>query len=307
MSAPLAPSSQLETIPFAVLVDEAWKSTRTWARAILVPAALMLAPAALGIQVIGGMWNLSLVGMDPARFESGRFCGTMVLGGLAALVLAVWFVFVYGSMMVSAVRTLGGESPALRPSLRFYLRPRVWGTDLLAWLLISLGLLACILPGLFLMAAWSLRVPVMVREGRFGWEALKRSWELLSHNPSGDFLRHPVVKVLLLVVLGVVLGQAISFVVQAPTLIVSQVMVLRGMSRGEGADPQALMRAMLWLTIPAAVIATLAQLAVQLYIDFATSHLYLDQVRRKEGADLGSALDRILGSTPPSPVEPGVA
>jgi len=307
VSAPLAPSSQLETIPFAVLVDEAWKSTRTWARAILVPAALMLAPAALGIQVIGGMWNLSLVGMDPARFESGRFCGTMVLGGLAALVLAVWFVFVYGSMMVSAVRTLGGESPALRPSLRFYLRPRVWGTDLLAWLLISLGLLACILPGLFLMAAWSLRVPVMVREGRFGWEALKRSWELLAHNPSADFLRHPVVKVLLLVVLGVVLGQAISFVVQAPTLIVSQVMVLRGMSRGEGADPQALMRAMLWLTIPAAVIATLAQLAVQLYIDFATSHLYLDQVRRKEGADLGSALDRILGSTPPSPVEPGVA
>ena len=306
MTAPLAPSAQLETIPFAVLVDEAWKSTRAWARTILVPAALMLAPAALGMQVIGGMWNLSLVGMDPARFESGRFCGTIVLGGLAALVLAIWFVFVYGSMMVSAVRTLGGESPALRPSLRFYLRPRVWGTDLLAWLLISLGFLACILPGLVLMAAWSLRVPVMVRERRFGWEALKRSWELLGHNPSADFLRHPVVKVLLLVVLGVVLGQAISFVVQAPTLIVSQVMVLRGMSRGEGADPQAMVRAMLWLTIPAAVISTLAQLAVQLYIDFATSHLYLDQVRRKEGADLGAALDRILGAAPP-PVDPGLA
>jgi hypothetical protein len=306
VSAPLQPSVQLETIPFAVLVDEAWKSTRAWTRTILVPAALLLAPAALGMQVLGGMWNLSLIGMDPARFESGRFCGTLVLGGIAALLLALWFVFVYGSMMVCAVRTLGGESPALRPSLRFYLRPRVWGTDLLAWLLISLGLVACILPGLFLMAAWSLRVPVMVREGRFGWDAMKRSWELLAHNPSADLLRHPVVKVLLLVVLGVVLGQAISMVVQGPTMIVSQVMVLRGMSRGEGADPQAMMRAMLWLTIPAAVIATLAQLAVQLYIDFATTHLYLDQVRRKEGADLGAALDRILGETPPPP-EPGLA
>ena len=301
MTAPLQPTAQLETIPFAVLIDEAWRSTRAWARAILVPAALVLAPAALAMQIVGGIWNLSLVGMDPGRFEGGRFCGTMVIGGVVMLVVAIYFLFVYGSMMVAAVRSLGGESPALRPSLRFYLRPRVWGTDLLAWLLISLGFVACILPGLFLMAAWSLRLPVMVREGRFGWDALKRSWDLLAHNPSGDFLRHPVVKVLLLVLLGIVLGQAISMVVQLPTMIVSQVMVLRGMSRGEGADPQAMMRAMLWLTIPAAVISTLAQLAVQLYIDFATAHLYLDQVRRKEGADLGAALDRILGNSAAAP------
>ncbi|HEV8239820.1 MAG TPA: hypothetical protein VGS57_10675, partial [Thermoanaerobaculia bacterium] len=205
MSAPLQATPQLETIPFAVLIDEAWKSTRVWARTILVPAALLLAPAALGIQVLVGMWNLSLVGMDPSRFESGRFCGTMALGGLGALVLGIWFLFVYGSMMVSATRSLGGESPALRPSLRFYLQPRVWATDLLAWLLIGLGLLACILPGLFLMAAWSLRVPVMVREGRYGWDAMKRSWELLAHNPSGELFRHPVVKVLLLFVLGMAL------------------------------------------------------------------------------------------------------
>jgi len=307
MTAPLSPTPQLETIPFAVLVDEAWRSTRAWARTILVPAALLLAPGALAMQVVSGMWNVSLLGMDPSRFESGRFCGTMVIGGLVVMLLLVYFLFVFGSMMVAAVRSLGGESPALGPSLRFYLQPRVWGTDLLAWLLISLGSLACLLPGLFLMAVWSLRLPVMVREGRFGWDALKRSWELLAHNPSGDFFRHPVVKVLLLVVLGIVLAQAISMVVQMPTMIVTQVMVMRGMSRGEGADPQALMRAMLWLTIPVGVIATVAQLAVQLYIDFATTHLYLDQARRKEGADLGAALDRILGSAPPPPAEPGPA
>jgi hypothetical protein len=93
-----------------------------------------------------------------------------------------------------------------------------------------------------------------------------------------------------------------------PAMIVSQVMVMRGMSRGEGADPQALVRATLWLTIPAAMISTLAQLAVQLYIDFATAHLYLDQVRRKEGADLGSALDRILGAGPEvPPLAPGTS
>ena len=306
MSTPIsAPTPQLDTIPFAVLIDEAWRSTRSWARAILVPAAVLLAPAALVMQVLVGLWQISLVGMDPGNFESGRFCGTIALGMVGAFVVGIYFFAVYGCVMVTAVRALGGEPPSLRQSLRFYLRPRVWGTDLLAWLLTMLGFVACILPGLFLLAAWALRLPVMVREGRYGWDALKRSWELLAHNPSGQLLRHPLLKVLLLFVLGGVLGYAISMVVQMPAAIVSQLMLVRGMSRGEGADPQALIRATLWLSIPAGVLAALAQLAVQLYVDFATAHLYLDQVRRKEGADLGSALDRMLGAAPaalPPPV-----
>src|SRR6185503_5684186 len=115
-------------------------------------------------------------------------------------------------------------------------------------------------------------------------------------------------------VLGGVLGYAVSMVVQMPALIVNQVMVMRAMSRGETIDPQQLVRAMLWLSIPAGVLASLAQLAVQLYVDFATAHLYFDQVRRKEGADLGSALDRLIGAhaagpalppPPPAPTAPG--
>ncbi|HXT21398.1 MAG TPA: hypothetical protein VN811_00850 [Thermoanaerobaculia bacterium] len=303
MTAPLVPAPQLDTIPFAVLIDEAWKSTRAWARTILLPAMLLLAPGALAMQVLAGFWNLSLLGnVQAARFD--RFCGTFAIGILGILVVAVYFVAVYGCVMVAAVRALGGESPSLRQCLRFYARPRVWGTDLLAWLLTMLGFFACIVPGLFLLGAWALRLPVMVREGRSGWDALKRSWELLAHNPSGQLMRHPLLKVLLLFVLGAVLGYAISLVIQMPAVIVSQLMMVRGMSRGEAADPQAMVRATLWLTIPAGTLAALAQLAVQLYVDFATAHVYLDQVRRKEGADLGSALDRLLGETPP-PVVPG--
>jgi hypothetical protein len=96
-------------------------------------------------------------------------------------------------------------------------------------------------------------------------------------------------------------------VVQMPAMVVNQVMMMRAMSRGEGVDPQAVVRATLWLSIPAGVLAALAQLAVQLYVDFATAHLYLDQVRRKEGIDLGDALDRLAGSgaPPPLPAAPG--
>ena len=304
--APLAPAARLDTIPFAVLIDEAWKSTRTWARTILLPAALLLAPGALAMQVFAGFWNLSLFStMQSARFD--QFCGTFALGMAGMLVAVLYFLAVYGCVMVAAVRALGGETPSLGQCLRFYIRPRVWGTELLAWFLTTLGFFACILPGLFLLGAWKLRLPVMVREGRFGWDALKRSWELVSHNPSGDLVRHPLVKVLLLFVLGAVLGYAIALVIQMPAAIISQVLVVRGMSRGAGADPQAALRATLWLTIPAGTIAALAQLGVQLYVDFATAHLYLDQVRRKEGADLGSALDRLVGEAPPPPVVPGTA
>lgn len=295
MSQPPAPAPPLDAIPFAVLIDEAWRSTRAWARAILLPAAVLLAPGALALQLLIGLWNISLVGMDPGRFEPARFCGTIAIGLVALLAVGIYFAAIYGCVMVTAVRVLGGEPPSLRPSARFYLQPKVWATDLLAWILTALGFAACILPGLFLLAAWALRLPVMVREGRFGWEALRRSWELLGHNPSGRLFRHPLLKVLLLFVLGAVLGYAVSMVVQMPALIASQVMMMRAMARGQAVDQQALVRATLWLSIPAGVLAALAQLAVQLYVDFVTAHIYFDQVRRKEGADLGAALDEMMG------------
>jgi len=304
---PLAATRSFDTIPFAVLVDEAWRSTRAWARAILLPAAVLLAPAALVVQVLVGMWNMSLVGMDAARFDFTRFCGTMAIGLGALLLVGVYFMVVYGCIMVSAFRALDHGQPSLREALRFYVRPRVWVTDiLLARVLIGLGYCACILPGLFLSAAWSLRLPIMLREDRFGWDALTRSWQLLTHNPSRQLLRHPLLKVLLLFVLGAVLGYAVSMVVQMPALVANQVMMMRAMTRGEALDPQALVRATLWLSIPAGVLAALAQLAVQLYVDFATAHLYLDQVRRKEGRDLGEALDELLGAggSVPAPFPP---
>ena len=290
-----APSAEsLDTLPFAVLVDEAWRATRRHARVILVPLLIALAPAALLMQVLLSLWNLQLMSPEVA-LDFGRMCGTLAIGGVVMLLVACYFAAVYGTMMVASVRAVAGEAPAIKPSARFYLQPRVWATDLLAWVLIMLGFLACIVPGLLLMAAWALRVPVMVREGIRGWGAMTRSWELLSHNPSGQVLRHPLLKMLALFVLGIVLAYAVSFVVQLPALVVSQVMMFRELARGEAADPQAAMRATLWLTIPAGVIGALAQLAVQLYVDFAMAFLYFDQRRRKEGTDLEAALDQLAG------------
>lgn len=306
MSDPLAPPSErpasLDTIPFAVLVDEAWRSSRRHARTILVPLMVALAPAALVMQVAVALWNLQMMDADVAA-DIGAMCGTFAIGGALLLLVGLWFVGVYGTMMVATTEALAGDgaAPSIAACARLYARPRTWGTDLLAWTVTGFGFLFCVLPGLLLLAAWSLRIPVMAREGRFGIAALSRSWELLAHNPSRQLVRHPLLKVGLLFLLGMVLGYAVSLVVQAPALVVNQVLMFRELAQGEAGDPAGAMRATLWLTIPSGVLAAMAQLAVQLYVDFAVAHLYFDQRRRKEGLDLEASLDRLAGVMPPAP------
>jgi hypothetical protein len=72
MSEPAATAPSLETIPFAVLVDEAWRSSRRYARALLVPLLIAIAPAALVMQVGMALWNLQLLGADTAGPISTR-------------------------------------------------------------------------------------------------------------------------------------------------------------------------------------------------------------------------------------------
>ena len=305
MSQPLGGDASLDTIPFAVLVDEAWRSSRRHARALLGPLALAIAPAALVMQVGLALWNLQMLG-GGAPVDFASMCGTFAIAGALMLVVGCWFVAVYGTMMVAVTETLEhGAPPPLGLCARRYLRPRMWGTDLLAWVVTVLGFVACFVPGLLLLAAWALRIPVMVREERFGLAALTRSWELLAHNPSRELARHPLLKVGLLFLLGMVLGYAVSLVVQAPAIVVNQVLLFREMAQGEAGDPAAAVRATMWLTIPSGVLAALAQLAVQLYVDFAIAHLYFDQRRRKEGGDLAAVLDRLMGAEGAAPSPAG--
>ena len=302
MSEPVAAAASLDTVPFAVLVDEAWKSSRRNARALLVPLALAIAPAALALQVGMALWNLQMLGADAAAADFGSMCGTFAIGGVFLLLVGCWFVAVYGAMMVATTEALarGGVAPPVGACFRTYLRFRVWRTDLLAWVITGFGFLACVLPGLFLMAAWSLRIPVMVQEQRYGFAALSRSWQLLAHNPSRQLVRHPLLKVILLFVLGMVLGYAVSLVVQLPAIVASQVLMFRELAQGQAGDPAEAMKATMWLTIPSGVLAALAQLVVQLYVDFAVAHLYFDQRRRKEGGDLAAGLDQLIGAEGPA-------
>ncbi len=64
-------------------------------------------------------------------------------------------------------------------SIRVILTPIV-GTYLLLYLLVTLGFIALIIPGIYLLNCWSLAAPVMIVEHRFGMTALRRSRQLVT-------------------------------------------------------------------------------------------------------------------------------
>jgi len=119
MSEPLRLDATLDTIPFAVLVDEAWRATRTHWRALLGPAALALLPGALGLQVVMAMVNLTLVEITPGASELGAFLGTIALGVALGLLFLVWIGVVFGSLEVAVVHACTGRQPRFGPAARF--------------------------------------------------------------------------------------------------------------------------------------------------------------------------------------------
>ena len=64
-------------------------------------------------------------------------------------------------------------------SIRVILTPIV-GTYLLLYVLVILGFLALVIPGIYLLNCWSLAGPVMIVEHRFGMTALRRSRQLVT-------------------------------------------------------------------------------------------------------------------------------
>ena len=92
---------------------------------------------------------------------------------------------------------------ALRYGVRWY--PRVLGVTLMAAIAVFAGLIACIVPGLFLAVRFALAVPSLLVEGKPVAESLRRSWALVERRWWGTFG---------LLLAGYLLPAVIAFVLQ---------------------------------------------------------------------------------------------
>jgi len=180
-------------------------------------------------------------------------------------------------------------------SWKFVLRPEVLGTLIIVWIVVAVGFVLLIIPGLYLLLVLSLTAVVMASEKHFGLVALSRSAELVRYNPQRRFLANPKTKVAALFTIAYVLSLVVGLLIQLPFSIVSNVIVARRVAGGMPVDPEALTKSLLWFQVPSAFLSALASMAVALYTSFGLALLYFDIRRRKEGIDLEAAIARLAG------------
>lgn len=174
-----------------------------------------------------------------------------------------------------ATAYLGGQT-GWRDSLRYAARrfhSLLWVT-LLTFLFALLGLVACVIPGVYLWAGFAVAVPVLLTEDRRGLKALGRSRDLVS----GFWWRTFGV-----IVLGAILGGIVSAALEGV------IVGLTSIGPGSGTS--------VWV-VGNIVSGTLAKAVATPFTAAFVTVLYFDLRVRKEAFDLQLLADR-LGVDPP--------
>ncbi len=286
------PAQPVQPLSLKALLDESLRQLRARLRALYLPFALPLA-------IASGAMPIVQLRVGPVAW--GR-AGTPPLEGLVAFGLVMLFfiviyVFSYTAMIVAATDAVLGRPVSIAGSWLRAFDPRLVGTQILVWVAIGIGLVFCLVPGIYLALILGLVVPVVAAEKQFGLRALKRSAALMSHNPRKELTADPRLRVFLLYVASTLIGYALNLVIQLPFMVVMWAFMFRSFSSGRHADPEAFMQSMVWLQVPSNMLSMLTQTVIFLYVAFGLALLYRDQVLRKEGGDLEAAAER-LAQTP---------
>lgn len=193
--------------------------------------------------LIGGTWIVGYVFLF-ALILITAFSSGIPLGGspqsidwsvmpgyfIPVLLLAVAVIFFTQLMSMAALtqavgQSVAGEAFSFGDSYRVAWS-RFWalsGTILLAGLLISLGFLLLIIPGIILALGYCALAPVIVLENRSGIDALKRSWFLMKGNKGKAFLLMLIIVVaqqLVGLVAGMIPVPFLSFFLQLVVMVV---------------------------------------------------------------------------------------
>lgn len=288
-----------EPKPFRVLVDEAMALTRRFFRPIYPSVAIPVSLVSVVFTVIQVSWmgDLFQTSRGSVPDLSALLSGCT---GLAATLLGALIVQTLANtaMVAACVDAVDGRSVDMSRSWRFVAQPRVLGTLLLIWVVVVVGFILLIIPGVYLMLVLSLTTVVMAAEQLFGPAALSRSRALIRYNPEKKFFANPKTKIAALFLIAWVISSLVGALVNLPFSIAQNLIMAHRVSSGMTADPAVLMRGLLWLQIPSALLSSFVKMAVAMYTSFGMALLYFDIRRRKEGVDLEEAIERLAGKLP---------
>jgi hypothetical protein len=174
-------AAQLRPLGIGEILDAGVKVYRTKFATMLKAVAVVIVP----VQVLNVLITLSLP-------DTSTTAGTTTTtsdsewAGLAALLL-VLVINILSSALAEAAclkavsDTYLGTDTGWRESLRFGFRrlgALLWLT-LIHGVIVLLAFAACIVPGVWLYVAWSVAIPVLLIEGPRGFQALRRSFNLV--------------------------------------------------------------------------------------------------------------------------------
>jgi len=278
----------VQPVPLRFLLDDTIVEARRWFRAIYPGVAVPMAAAAALVP-----FGQRFIQSGPGGARRASLPGALegFLGFLAVMVaFLVVYTVCYVAMLAAAGDAHHGRGVSLARAWAFALRPAVVGTVALALGAATLATGCCILPGIYVSLVFALTGPVMLEEARFGTGALGRSAALMQYNPKGDFAADPRVKLFLIVFVGMLLSYAANFVVQVPFIVFQQVILFRDIANGRQPDPAALMERFLWLQVLLQFLGGLINAAINLFVAFGITRLFVDLRARKEGPDLEAAI-----------------
>lgn len=179
-------SMELRPRTVGEILDVAFKLYTSHVRKLLIIAAVVFIPIGI-IQLIvtsgSGMGQIDL--LDPDALAEGRlpagFAG--FIGGSLALSLISFIgtLFVQGAAIKLFAGAFQGIEQTWQESVRFGIDKSllILGTALLSALGSGLGLVFCIVPGVWLWTSWYVAVPTLLVEGTRPVAALKRSFQLV--------------------------------------------------------------------------------------------------------------------------------
>ena len=282
----MAGNPGLRPLAFGEILDVALKifgrHWRTLVACVLVPTVpIQIVSVLVVLSIAPEQFDLSSGTTSPSEGTGGaEIAGVLVVRLLEVLAS----ILAWAACFKAVADGYLGREATVGTSLRFGLPkiPRLFGLSIVAGVLIVIGLILIIVPGLVLMTFLSLAVPALLFERIGILGAIGRSFELVS----GRFW-----SILLLMIVTILALLIVSFVFG---------LLLGGIGVAVAEDSEAVGAA---VTFVAAVIATAITTPIFAAI---ISVLYFDQRVRKEGFDLQLLAEGVgeQGSYPTAPQAP---
>lgn len=159
------------------------------AQLLLISGAIAIPLSAISSALVASIFqgetvksaNLAPWGYSPVPYLEGSLPEILVGAATLSILSMVGFSIVLGACTTFGIEAFRGAEPRISTALRAAtgkLLSLIW-LAILMGLLVGIGFLALVIPGIWAIVAWSVAIPSLVVEDRRGTRALTRSQQLV--------------------------------------------------------------------------------------------------------------------------------